>query len=162
MEKRVVLFFLMAGVIVLGYISLVSLFGPLFFENYAEDQAPDTVPPGDSQARYGANMRPVGESWSKAESPIFSYPYARTREALERLKTQIRASEIYALDSVSGLANRYGGALTSGLTVEDVKAWLDILQAVTEDDIIAAAKRVFRSENAVTGHVSPTANEVTQ
>ena len=83
-------------------------------------------------------------------------------EELERIKTQIRASEIYALDSVSGLANRYGGALTSGLTVEDVKAWPDILQAVTEDDIIAAAKRVFRRENAVTGHVSPTANEVTQ
>lgn len=74
-------------------------------------------------------------------------------EELARLKTQYRASEIYAQDSISGLANRYGAALTSGLTVADVQAWPDILQAVTEDDIIAAAKSVFNRANAVTGHV---------
>ncbi|MEM7753265.1 MAG: pitrilysin family protein, partial [Pseudomonadota bacterium] len=61
-------------------------------------------------------------------------------EKLERIKTQIRASEIYALDDVSGLANRYGAGLTSGLTIADIEAWPDILQAVTEEDIIAAAK----------------------
>ncbi len=82
-------------------------------------------------------------------------------EELDRIKTQIRASEIYALDSVSTLANRYGSALTSGLTVADVQAWPDVLQAVTEEDIIAAAKRVFRRENAVTGYLSPS-KEVTQ
>ncbi|MEO0945324.1 MAG: hypothetical protein AAFY06_10850 [Pseudomonadota bacterium] len=82
-------------------------------------------------------------------------------EELERLKNQYRASQIYAQDSISGLANRYGAALTSGLTVADVQAWPEILQAVTEEDIIAAAKLVFNRENAVTGHVS-TVEEVTQ
>ncbi len=82
-------------------------------------------------------------------------------DELERIKTQIRASEVYSLDNVSGLANRYGAALTSGLTVADVQAWPGLLQAVTEEDILNAAKRVFRRENAVTGHVSPT-TEVTQ
>lgn len=80
---------------------------------------------------------------------------------LARIKTQYRASQIYALDSVSGLANRYGSALTSGLTVADVQAWPDILQSVTEEDIMAAAEAVFQRQNAVTGHVSK-ANEVTQ
>lgn len=72
-------------------------------------------------------------------------------DQLERVKTQIRAAQIYANDNVSGLARRYGTALTSGLTVEDVQAWPDILQAVTEEDIIAAAKMIFARDNAVTG-----------
>ena len=74
-------------------------------------------------------------------------------EDLARIKMQLRASEIYSLDSVSALARRYGAALTSGLTVEDVDAWLGILDATTEDDILAAAERVFDRRNAVTGWV---------
>ncbi len=72
-------------------------------------------------------------------------------EQLARVKTQIRAAQIYANDNVGGLARRYGTALTSGLTVQDVQDWPDILQAVTEEDIIAAAKMVFARDNAVTG-----------
>ncbi len=72
-------------------------------------------------------------------------------DQLARVKTQIRASQIYANDNVGGLARRYGAALTSGLTVKDVQDWPDILQAVTEEDIIAAAKMVFARDNAVTG-----------
>ena len=81
-------------------------------------------------------------------------------EELARIKMQIRASEIYALDSVSTLANHYGSALTSGLTVEDVEAWPDVLEAVTEADILSAAARVFDRRNAVTGFVRRA--EVTQ
>ncbi|MEO1536908.1 MAG: pitrilysin family protein [Pseudomonadota bacterium] len=84
-------------------------------------------------------------------------------EKLERIKTQIRASEIYALDDVGGLARRYGSGLTSGLTVEDIQAWPDILAAVTEDDVLDAARRVFDRRQAVTGFVrSAPAGEVTQ
>ncbi len=85
-------------------------------------------------------------------------------DQLERVKTQIRASQIYANDNVSGLARRYGRALTSGLTVEDVQAWPDILQAVTEEDIIEAAKMIFARDNAVTGWFQKPsdAGEVTQ
>ncbi|WP_037968633.1 M16 family metallopeptidase [Sulfitobacter guttiformis] len=71
-------------------------------------------------------------------------------EQLERIKLQIRASEIYAQDNVDGIANRYGRALTSGLTVEDVAAWPDILDAVTADDIMEAAQ-LLRREASVTG-----------
>ncbi len=71
-------------------------------------------------------------------------------EQLERIKLQIRASEIYAQDNVDGIANRYGRALTSGLTVEDVAAWPGILDAVTADDIMEAAK-LLRREASVTG-----------
>ena len=84
-------------------------------------------------------------------------------EQLERIKTQIRASEIYAQDDVNGLARRYGSALTAGLTVEDVKAWPDILQAVTEEDIMAAAEMIFSRDNAVTGwYRKPKTQELAQ
>ena len=70
---------------------------------------------------------------------------------LERIKMQIRASQIYARDDVESLANRYGQALASGLRIEDVQAWPDILQSVTETDILAAAELVFEERNSVTG-----------
>ncbi|HZC95177.1 MAG TPA: 2-dehydropantoate 2-reductase N-terminal domain-containing protein, partial [Bradyrhizobium sp.] len=41
---------------------------------------------GDSFARYGHNLLPVDEKRSSKTSPIFNYPYSRTREALEQAK----------------------------------------------------------------------------
>lgn len=70
---------------------------------------------------------------------------------LERIKTQVRASEIYARDDVEGLANRYGRALTQGLTVEDVQDWPNVLQAVTPEDIMEAARKVLNRKTSVTG-----------
>jgi len=70
---------------------------------------------------------------------------------LARLKAQARAAEIYARDSMQGMARRYGEALTSGLTVADVQAWPAIIQAVTPEDIMKAAKLVFDDRNSVTG-----------
>lgn len=69
----------------------------------------------------------------------------------ERIKTQIKAAEIYARDDVESAARRYGTALTTGLTVQDVQAWPDVLMAVSEEDVINAAKALFQDNNAVTG-----------
>ncbi|WP_425071796.1 M16 family metallopeptidase [Sagittula sp. S175] len=80
---------------------------------------------------------------------------------LERIKFQVRASQIYGADDVGRLARKYGDALTSGLTVEDVKAWPEVLQAVTSEDVVAAAKMVFDRNHSVTGFLKP-AEEVTQ
>lgn len=70
---------------------------------------------------------------------------------LDRIKAQLRASEVYARDDVDRAANRYGRALTSGLTVADVQAWPDALQAVTADDVMAAARDVLDRRRSVTG-----------
>ena len=72
-------------------------------------------------------------------------------EQLERIKFQLKAQQIYALDNIEGIARRYGSSLTAGLTVEDVQAWPDILQATTEEDILAAAREVFNRDASVTG-----------
>jgi hypothetical protein len=59
--------------------------------------------------------------------------------------------EIYAKDSIQGLANTYGEELAIGLTVQDVQDWDNILDAVTIDDVKAAAARVLDRRAAVTG-----------
>ncbi len=69
----------------------------------------------------------------------------------ERIRMQIKASEIYALDDVGDLADRYGRALTSGLSVADVQAWPEVLQAVTPEDVMAAAAEVLDKRRSVTG-----------
>ncbi|MBJ3764123.1 insulinase family protein [Maribius pontilimi] len=70
---------------------------------------------------------------------------------LARIKQQMKAAEIYEADSTQSLARRYGAALTSGLTVQDVQEWPEILQSITSDEIIAAGREVFDRRNAVTG-----------
>ncbi|WP_037313626.1 M16 family metallopeptidase [Ruegeria halocynthiae] len=82
-------------------------------------------------------------------------------EDLDRIKMQLRAAQTYARDNVDGIGNRYGRALTSGLTIEDVQAWPDVLQAVTGDEIIAAAREVLQPETSVTGWLMKD-DEVTQ
>jgi zinc protease len=69
----------------------------------------------------------------------------------ERLKTQLRAAQIYARDDVDGLARTYGEALTTGLTLQDIRVWPDILQAVTPEDVMAAARLVLDRRASVTG-----------
>ncbi|WP_116598303.1 M16 family metallopeptidase [Primorskyibacter marinus] len=80
---------------------------------------------------------------------------------LDRIKMQLRAQAIYSRDNVERLANRYGKALATGLTVADVQAWPDILQSVTGEEIVAAARDVFDRNQAVTGWLT-TPEEVTQ
>lgn len=82
--------------------------------------------------------------------------------AFERIKMQIRASEIYALDDVGTLADRYGRALATGLSIDDVEAWPDVLQAVTPEEVMAAARDVFDIRASVTGWLVPEGGEGAQ
>jgi gentisate 1,2-dioxygenase len=102
-------------------IPMVAAFGPLFFDNYPADRFPTRRPAGDSRARYGANMRPVTERWSKPESPIFSYPYDRSREALEDLR---RNSE---WDPYFGLKLQYIDPTTGGSAMPTISTFLQLL-----------------------------------
>jgi zinc protease len=79
--------------------------------------------------------------------------------ALERIRTQVRAGEIYARDNVQSLANRYGQELSVGLTMADIEGWDEALAAVTEDDIMAVARKVLDRKNAVTGWLTKPAAE---
>lgn len=75
-------------------------------------------------------------------------------EQFERVRRQIRASEIYALDNVQGRARQYGVGLSVGLTVEDVDTWIDALEAVTPEQVIDAASLLTDRTRAVTGYLT--------
>lgn len=81
----------------------------------------------------------------------------------ERVRRQIRASEIYALDSAQGRARQYGVGLSVGLTIADIDGWIAALDAVTPEQVMQAAEFLRDRRSAVTGYMTrPTAPEVTQ
>lgn len=106
---------------------------------------------------FGFGLLPLpGVSPEKAESALDAVleRFLETGpepDAFARIKTRLRAEEIYARDNVNRLARRYGEALTIGLTVGDVQAWPEVLQAVTPEDVIDAAREVLDRRRAVTG-----------
>jgi gentisate 1,2-dioxygenase len=73
-------------------IPTVRLFDAQFAEHYVDDSGgkafPESAPAGDTQARYGHNMRPMrGTAADRrpAHQPLFHYPYAQWRPALDAM-----------------------------------------------------------------------------
>jgi gentisate 1,2-dioxygenase len=66
-------------------IPLVMYFNSTFREDHEADEAAITRPTGDALARFGSGLLPVGHEKKSLNSPVFNYPYARTREALHAL-----------------------------------------------------------------------------
>jgi len=66
-------------------IPIVAAFNSTFREEHQAEQSEITRPEGDSLARYGSGLLPIGYKAPSLNSPVFNYPYARTREVLFRL-----------------------------------------------------------------------------
>lgn len=78
-----------------------------------------------------------------------------SEDELERAKRRFVRSMIFARDSQSGMARIYGSALTTGGTVEDIEQWPERVEAVTAEDVQAAARRYLDRNNSVTGYLLP-------
>ncbi|WP_121063522.1 gentisate 1,2-dioxygenase [Chachezhania antarctica] len=102
-------------------IPIVQFFDASFAEGMGEDQQKRDTPEGDSLARYGANMLPLGYEKSTPASPIFNYPYDRSREALERMKA---ARE---WDPCHGLKMRYVNPVNGDWAMPTVGTCLQLL-----------------------------------
>jgi gentisate 1,2-dioxygenase len=102
-------------------IPLVQQFDAGFAENYPEAQQPVMRPEGDSFARFGHNMVPVRHKVSDPTSPIFSYPYERSREALDTLH---RHGE---LDPWDGVKLRYVNPATGGWPMPTIATFMQFL-----------------------------------
>ena len=74
-------------------------------------------------------------------------------EDLERVKTQLIASAIYAQDNQATMARWYGGALTTGLSIEDIRSWPDRIRAVTAEQVRQAAREWLDNKRSVTGYL---------
>ena len=74
-------------------------------------------------------------------------------EELDRAKTRMIADAVYAQDNQAALARWYGVALTTGSTVEDVKAWPERIRAVSADAVREAARTWLDRRRSVTGYL---------
>jgi zinc protease len=76
-----------------------------------------------------------------------------TAEELERAKSHMISDFIYAQDNQATLARQYGGALTTGSTVEFVLARPERLRAVTAEQVRDAGRRYLDKRHSVTGYL---------
>ncbi|WP_142847898.1 pitrilysin family protein [Telmatospirillum sp. J64-1] len=74
---------------------------------------------------------------------------------IERAKTRLRAAVVYARDSLHTGARVLGEALATGQSVEDVEAWPERIAAVTDEQVIEAARRVLEPTRSVTSILLP-------
>ena len=103
-------------------IPMLRFFDAGFAENDTSKSQQIKAPEGRSFARYGHNMAPVrGVSPYGKTSPIFSYPYARTRDALHQLE---RAAPVDAWD---GIKLRYTHPLTGGWAMPTMGTFMQLL-----------------------------------
>ncbi|HEY6643863.1 gentisate 1,2-dioxygenase [Povalibacter sp.] len=102
-------------------IPIVQLLDTGFCEDLSQDQQQVARPVGDALARYGANMLPVDYQPQTLTSPVFSYPYARTREALERLA---KGSPV---DACHGFKMRFINPATGGHALPTIATFMQLL-----------------------------------
>ena len=116
-------------------IPMAMYFGATFREDHREDEAPVTRPVGDSLARYGSGLLPVGWARATLNSPVFSYPWSRTREALHA------ASRGAAPDPHTGHLMRYTNPADGGWAMPTMATMVRLLPA-------GFATRPYRSSDA--------------
>ncbi|ADZ72521.1 gentisate 1,2-dioxygenase [Polymorphum gilvum] len=102
-------------------IPIVSVFDASFAEEHHEDQQPITRQVEDSSWRFGANMLPVDYERTRLSSPIFNYPYERSREALAHLERQGE------LDPCHGIKMRYVNPVDGGWAMPTISPCLQLL-----------------------------------
>jgi len=109
---------------------------------------------------FGLYIAPVdGVSLAEAEAALDRAVAAFLEEGpraedMARVLTQVRANLIYEQDNAAGRARRIGFARASGLTLEDIAAWPDLLAEITAEEIVAAGRAVFDPRRSVTGWLS--------
>ena len=104
-------------------IPILKLFSASFAEPANADSQSVIRPPGDSPARFGQNMLPVDWRPTGPASPVFSYPYARSRAALA---TMARNG---GPDACHGYKLRYVNPATGGHAMPTIGAFLQLLPA---------------------------------
>jgi len=78
-----------------------------------------------------------------------------TEAELKRAKNSLAAEYIYGMDSQQTLARRYGWAAVVGQSAADVESWPDDINAVTAEQVRAAAEKHLRITQSVTGYLVP-------
>lgn len=104
-------------------IPMVSFFDASFAEKLDVEEQAIGRHSGDSLARYGANMLPVDFQQQSQASPIFNYPYGRSREALAMMQRE------QEWDPCHGLKMRYVNPVDGQFAMPTISAFLQLLPA---------------------------------
>jgi len=104
-------------------IPMVQFFDASFAEMLGQDEQPLTRPEGDSMARYGEGLLPVDYTQGTPTSPVFNYPYERTREALEAMRQQQQ------WDVCHGLKMRYINPVSGDYAMPTIGTFMQLLPA---------------------------------
>ena len=67
----------------------------------------------------------------------------------------MKASAVYARDSVTAPAHSVGRALAIGRTIEDIESWPEQVGAVTQEQVMQAARAVLETPAHVTSILRP-------
>ncbi|MDE2082965.1 MAG: gentisate 1,2-dioxygenase [Burkholderiales bacterium] len=100
---------------------IVNLLGASFREGYPGQVHPQSRPEGAAMAEAGCNLLPVDQAYGSQTSPIFNYPYDRTREALHRL------SRFREINAWHGHKMRYVNPVTGGWAMPTMATWMQLL-----------------------------------
>jgi gentisate 1,2-dioxygenase len=101
-------------------IPIVNMFSASFAEHHPDETQPVTRPEGDALSRYGTALVPV-EFAPGRRSPMLSYPYARSRDTLERL------SRNGPVHPIHGIKMQYVNPATGGYPMPTISAFLQWL-----------------------------------
>lgn len=100
-------------------IHLVAFFEAMFSEEYNDHRQSLTRPEGDALARFGQGLLPLEpESRYGLTTPIFNYPYERTRAAL------LKAAQGQDPDPHHAVSLRFANPLDGGWTMPTMSAWM--------------------------------------
>jgi gentisate 1,2-dioxygenase len=103
------------------YIDFVLFFHACVAERYSDESQPVTRPEGDALARYGANLMPLEYVPQSRTTPVFCYPYARSRAALRQLR------ENGAADDCHGVKMQYVNPASGGYPMPTIAAFIQLL-----------------------------------
>jgi len=101
-------------------IPMVAFFDSGFMERFPHASQPVRRAEGDSHARYGANLLPLEFEPRSLTTPLFSYPYDRTRAALE----QLRGGDAHACH---GFKLQYANPASGGYPMPTIGAFVQLL-----------------------------------
>ena len=104
-------------------IPMIRFFDAGFAENDTRASQVVTRAEGTSWAQYGHNMAPLRTNRAMKSSPIFSYPYDRSREALDKLE------QAGVIDEWDGVKLRYINPENGGSPMPTIGAFLQRLPA---------------------------------
>ena len=102
-------------------IPIVNMFDSGFAEHHPDTMQPVSKDEGDAFIRYGSNLLPLEYTAPRKSSPLFAYPYARSRETLDAL---YRSGPLHP---THGIKMQFVNPATGGYPLPTIAAFLQFL-----------------------------------